>query len=238
MRHPLSVRFPLDKFGHDLRQSLRAILFNTQRIQRQNPPLSPETLTLLEQVIAAARRQEELIEGVVDYDSAISQAGQLDRRMRLSVVLQAACRQVEPFRKLHQGTLQVSECPLVYASPILAKALEHLLHNALKFHRLGSEPLVRVEVEVGEDVARGIVIRVTDDGIGIEEKYRESVFSPLTRLHGPDEYAGPGMGLSICRALLGSIQGTVIFEDSGGGSGVCAAIRVPAAEVDRLTASD
>ena len=36
MRHPLPMNFPLDKFAHDLRQSLRAIMFSTQRIERQN----------------------------------------------------------------------------------------------------------------------------------------------------------------------------------------------------------
>ncbi len=235
MRHPLSVHFPLDKFGHDLRQSLRAILFSTQRIQRQNPAPSPETLTLLEEVIAAARRQEALIESAVDYDSARSLVGQLDRPMRLSVVIQAACQQVEPFRKLHRGRLQVSECPPLYASPLLAKALKQLLHNALKFHREGSEPLV--EVEVSGELSGGILIRVTDNGIGIEEKYRESVFLPLTRLHGPDEYAGPGMGLSICRALLGSIHGTVVFGNSEGAFGVCAVVWVPTAEVDAIAVS-
>gem|GEM_PF-3633796 len=210
-------------------------MINTQRIQRQNPPPTPEIMTLLEQVIAAARRQDELIEGTVDYDSAISLVGQLARPMRLSVVLQAACQKVEPFRKLRHGTLQVSECPPLYASPILAKAMERILHNALKFHGVGSEPLV--QVDVGGDIARGIVIRVTDNGIGIEEKYRESVFSPLTRLHGPGDYAGPGLGLSICRASLGSIDGTVVFENSGGPLGVCAVVRVPAAEVERSAAS-
>ncbi len=235
MRHPLSVHLPLDKFAHDLRQSLRAILFGAQRMQRQNPAPSPETLIFLEQVIAAARRQDELIEGAVDYDSAISQPGELDKAMRLSVILQAACQQVEAFRKLHHGMLQVSECPPLYAPPILAKALVKLLHNALKFHRAGTEP--RVHVEVSGDLARGIVIRVTDNGIGIDDKYRESVFSPLTRLHGPDEYAGAGLGLSICRALLGSIHGTVVFENSGDAFGVCAVVRVPTAEVEQLAGS-
>jgi len=193
-------------------------------------------MTLLERVIAAVRRQEELIEGVVDYDSAISLIKRLDRPMRLSVIVQAACQQVEPFRKLQRGTLRVSECPLLYASPLLAKAIEKLLQNALKFHRLESNPLVQLEVD--GDIARGIVIRVTDDGIGIEERYRESVFLPLNRLHGPDEYAGPGMGLSICRALLGSIQGTVVFENSGGGFGVSAVVRVPTAALDQAGSFD
>ncbi len=229
MRNQLPVHFPLDKFAHDLRQSLRAIMISTQRIQRQNSPPDPEIITLLEQVTAAVRRQDELIEGAVDYDSAVSLAGQLENPMRLSLVIQAACQQVEPFRKLHNGTVQVSDCPPIYAPLLLAKALEKLLHNALKFHLVGCEPLV--QVEVAEDLTRGIVIRVTDQGIGIEDKYRESVFSPLTRLHGPDQYPGPGLGLSICRALLKSIHGTVVFDNSGGPFGVSAVVRLPTADV-------
>lgn len=230
MRHPFPVHFPIDKFAHDLRQSLRAIMFSTQRIQRQNPPPTPEILTLVEQVTAAVRKQDELLKAAVDYDSAVRLDGRLEKPMLLSVVIQAACQQVEAFRKQHHGTLHISACPAVYTSPLLAKALEKLLHNALKFHRVGSEPAV--QLEVGGSVEVGIVVRVTDNGIGIAEKYRESVFSPLSRLHGPDEYAGPGLGLSICRALVGSIQGTVVFENSGGPFGVSAVVRVPTAELD------
>lgn len=235
MRPSLSVNFPLDKFAHDVRQPLRAIMLSAQRMQGLDPAPTPEMLIFLEQVTTAARRQDALLTGAVDYDLAINLVEQLEKPMLLSLVIEAACQQVEPFRKLHNGTLKVSEIPPFYAPPLLAKALEKLLHNALKFYLAGYEPVVQVEVS-GDQVG-GIVIRVTDTGIGIAEKYRESVFSPLTRLHGPDGYGGPGFGLSICRALIESIHGTVVFENSGGPCGVSAVVRLPSTVADQVVAT-
>ena len=235
MRPSLSVHFPLDKFAHDVRQPLRAIMLSTQRMQRLDPAPTPEMLILLEQVTAAARRQDALLIGAIDYDLAMNLVEQLEKPMLLSLVIEAACQQVEPFRKLHNGTLKISKTPSFYASPLVGKALEKLLHNALKFYLAGSEPVVQVEV-AGDQVG-GIVIRVTDTGIGIAKKYRESVFSPLTRLHGPDAYGGSGFGLSICRAQIESIQGTVVFEDSGGPCGVSAVVRLPSTVADQVATS-
>ena len=225
MENNLSSTLPIDKFAHDLRHSLRAIMFSAQRMQRQNPPLPAEALALLADLTSAVRRQDELIGSAVDYHWATHEGADSEKVMRLATIIHAACQSVEPLRKSQNGTIQFDDCPAVYAPAKLAKALGKLLHNALKFQLAGTAAVVKVEVTEVE--REGITVRITDNGIGVEEKYRESLFSPLARLHGPNEYPGPGLGLSIARSLLASINGTVLLESSGGPTGVSAVVRWP-----------
>jgi signal transduction histidine kinase len=87
-----------------------------------------------------------------------------------------------------------------------------LLGNALKFHREGVPPVVRISGDVvGGRVSRfegeaasgdRCVITVEDNGIGFDEKYSERIFTAFERLHGRSAYEGSGIGLSIARKIV------------------------------------
>jgi signal transduction histidine kinase len=217
---------PLDKFAHDLRQPLRGIMLNVQRIRRMDSQLSPELHARLEDLMADARRQEELIASVMEYYSAVHDQLLQNTPIPVSAMIQAACLKVEPFRQLHNGTVHVAACPPVTVTAGLAKALEKLLHNGLKFHAVDVDPVVEIEATV--DGAGDIAIRVTDNGLGIEPEYRQSVFEPFCRLHPASDYPGSGMGLPICLRRLELVGGTLAFETPPGSRGLCAVVRIPA----------
>lgn len=52
-------------------------------------------------------------------------------------------------------------------------------------------------------------IRVEDNGIGFEEKYKDRIFQPFERLHGPSAYEGTGIGLAICEKIVHRHSGTI-----------------------------
>ena len=60
------------------------------------------------------------------------------------------------------------------------------------------------------------VITVVDNGIGFEEKYKEQIFRVFQRLHGRNEYAGTGIGLSICRKIVLRHGGGIEAESAPG----------------------
>jgi signal transduction histidine kinase len=88
----------------------------------------------------------------------------------------------------------------------LRQLFQNLVANALKYHRAGVKPVIKVHGETDNGKGR---IFVEDNGIGFEEKYLDKIFKPFQRLHGRDEYPGLGIGLAICRKIVERHGGTI-----------------------------
>lgn len=87
------------------------------------------------------------------------------------------------------------DCVLRGSRPLLARAFENILHNAVQYNAAGGEVFV---------IAKAHVVSVRDTGPGIPEAMREKVFEPFFR--GDPSRArtlgGTGLGLSIAKQIL------------------------------------
>lgn len=84
--------------------------------------------------------------------------------------------------------------------------LNHLIHNALPFCPQGAE-IIRVEAEeLNPSENQGeIILRVGDNGTGIEEENRDKIFEPFyTR-----RVDGTGLGLAIVKQIVTAHHGTI-----------------------------
>lgn len=219
----LTPGLPIFPFAHDLRQPLRIILLTAQKLNRRDD-LPVEATQDLEKIVAAAARQDELLSAAVEYEGALA-AAHHDSPMPLALAIQTACARMETWRELRGGAVCLpSTYPRCSVPSLTSKAVEKLLHNALKFHCPGSAPKVEVSLQLqdGEEVQ----IRVMDEGIGIQPQYAEKIFEPLSRLNPIANYPGAGLGLATCRAWLTGVGGMVHFEDRPGESGAAFVIRV------------
>jgi signal transduction histidine kinase len=100
--------------------------------------------------------------------------------------------------------------------------LQNLIGNAVKYHKPGVPPLVRVSTQADLDRlgdAATVSIQIEDNGIGFEETQVERIFQPYQRLHGRDEYEGTGIRLAICKKIVERHQGRItVHSQSGEGS--------------------
>jgi signal transduction histidine kinase len=103
----------------------------------------------------------------------------------------------------------------------LARAVGHLVENAVKFGR-GRPVDVTVSEEAGE--AR---IAVRDRGPGVTGEARERIFAKWERAAPAENVGGLGLGLWMARAIAEAHGGTVTVE-SAPGEGALFTLRLPA----------
>ncbi len=215
----------LSTFAHDLRQPLRSIMLGAQRLQRQGE-LQGECAAWVEEVLVAAQTQADLISSVVEYDHAIHSGLKGDALVPLHIALQTACLKLEPYRQQRAAKIRIPRENSAVTVPMgLSKVFGKVVHNGLKFQMKDASP--EVNIEVGGPDGSWVEVRVLDNGIGIEPKYREAVFRPFAKLNPASDYAGSGLGLSISLRMMESIGGTMGVEGRSPGAGTIVVIRFP-----------
>lgn len=114
----------------------------------------------------------------------------------------------------------------------LLQVLGNLTGNAVKFTEAGS---VTVSAEPTEG---GVLFMVADTGPGISEELKARVFEPFARAREDDAHstAGVGLGLSLCRDLVGLMGGEISLE-SAPGRGTRVRLRLPLPEASSEVSS-
>lgn len=110
---------------------------------------------------------------------------------------------------------------------LLRKAFSNLIVNAIE--ALSEAPVEkrRVVVEVRE-AADSAVVRVRDNGPGIEAGSREQIFTPFFTL----KEKGTGLGLSVVQKVVVSHNGTVELEETASGASFLVRLPLPGTASD------
>lgn len=108
----------------------------------------------------------------------------------------------------------------------LLLALRNLLSNAIKFCREGGE--VRIVIESSTE---GILLSVSDNGIGIPREYLDGIFNSQSSFRRPGTAGEPsnGMGLVVSKDLVDAFGGRLSVE-SEEGKGTKFSILIPPEE--------
>jgi signal transduction histidine kinase len=201
--------------SHDLRAPLRAIS-SFARILRKDyrESLDEEGQRYLDTIIATSARMGTLIEDLLLY-ARTSRAASAAVPVPLGPLVQDLTTVFGERIAATGARLEIAE-PL--ATPLgdptlIGQILNNLMDNALTYRCHPGTPEVRITAQrAGEEV----LIRVADNGIGIESEYHEKIFQVFQRLHGSDEYPGTGLGLAIVAKAAGAMGGNVSVESAPG----------------------
>jgi signal transduction histidine kinase len=77
--------------------------------------------------------------------------------------------------------------------------------------------------------ARGVLLEVTDRGIGLPPSTAERIFEPFSRASNAEErqITGMGLGLYICRNIVEQHRGRIWARSDGEGSGTQISVWLP-----------
>lgn len=121
---------------------------------------------------------------------------------------------------------------LLLDSTRLAQVLHNVLSNAIKFTDIGRVDIdLRLVDEAGQSQLQ---IEVRDTGIGISEAAQASLFKPYAQVsHAYKRSGGTGLGLVICRQLVGLMNGSLAL-DSAPGVGTTITVVLPVTPAPEL----
>ena len=86
-----------------------------------------------------------------------------------------------------------------------------MLSNALKFSKLDQPTHIKISAE---DKGYCWQFAFSDNGIGIEEDYFETIFMVFKKLHPKNIYPGTGMGLALCKKIVQQHGGNIWLESN------------------------
>ncbi len=207
----------LDEFNHmvshDLREPIRHLMVFGQRLREHaGPQLDERANQDLLTIHAAARRMENSIAGL----QLLSQTSRQELH-RVSVPLESCVRSavadIENLLAETEASISHDSLPKVVAdSSLVTLLLRHLLSNAMKFCK--EKPAIQVTAQAA---GNGWIFGICDNGIGVDPRHAERIFTPFRRLHPRHEYGGgSGLGLAICRKVVERHGGRIWVESNAG----------------------
>lgn len=205
--------------SHDLQEPLRKIRAFGDRLATKYADDLPERgQDYLERMLSAASRMSRLIDSLLTFSRLATKEGPFEM-VDLDEILAEVVADLEVRIEENDGRVEVGELPVIEADPNQMRQLfQNLVGNALKFHREGVPPRVRITCErVADEPDERYRIVVEDNGIGFDEKYLDRVFDVFQRLHGRGVYEGTGMGLAICRRIVERHGGEITATSTPGG---------------------
>jgi signal transduction histidine kinase/CheY-like chemotaxis protein len=108
--------------------------------------------------------------------------------------------------------------PEICGDPLrLRQVISNLVNNALKFTKEG-EVVIGLRVRNRSSSHVDLEIRVSDTGVGVAEEQFEAIFRPFSQADASTtrEYGGTGLGLPICRQLVGLMGGNLELSSTLG----------------------
>jgi len=193
--------------GHDLDTPLRTVIALSQLLDlKHGEGLDENGKQLITMIVEAGSRMEMMLRYLLEFATLAGGDAESDEVVALEECLAAALVNLGACRVENSPKITHDSLPLVTGNAVqLTRLFQNLIGNALKYRK----PKVQPEIHVSAQ-ARGMdwVFVVSDNGVGFEPEYAESIFKVFRRLHGT-EVAGAGMGLPICKHIVERLGGKI-----------------------------
>jgi PAS domain S-box-containing protein len=200
--------------SHDLQEPLRTIRGYLELLSRRGRDvLDKESMDFLGLATDGATRMQQMIQGLLVY-SRIGMQGWKPVRTSMDMVLAVALESLRHQITQTEAVVTHDHLPVVWGDPmLLMRVLENLIGNAVKFHKDKESPRIHIGVESCGEKWRFFV---KDNGIGIDPGDFNHIFGVFQRLHESDRYPGAGIGLAICKKIIGRHGGKLEIESKAG----------------------
>jgi signal transduction histidine kinase len=203
--------------AHEIRNPLSLIMMGLQTLRDRNVPED-----VLASVSEGAYRATDIVSDLLAYarvDTPEPSVEQVDLKLIVDEVRQGLHYLIAE----READVEGEDLPAIRGNAShVRQVLLNLVENAIKY--AGAErPHVRITSKDRDDEW---VISVKDNGLGIADEHKESIFRFLTRVHTEFNIPGTGIGLALCKRVV-ERHGGRIWVESHVGKGSTFSFTVP-----------
>lgn len=189
--------------AHEIKNPITAINVALRAVSKQ---LGEDDQVVLRDLVDRMKNLESLMRRTLSF------ARPLDLRpteCEVRTILENSVQTMRPHMESEDVEFEIQvapDCPSIRVDPqLIEEVLTNLIRNALDAMESGGR--IRLEAHAAAD---RVVIRVDDDGPGIPESVRSTLFKAFTST----KATGTGLGLAIARKVVEAHDGTIDVHDS------------------------
>ncbi|MEM8668275.1 MAG: ATP-binding protein [Planctomycetota bacterium] len=192
--------------SHDLKAPIRHIAgFSEFLLEDAKDRLNAEEAEDLRRIREAAQHMSKLLESLLRF--AKFDAGSLQpTQFSVNQAVDAALVQLPANDQMRVTCADLGD--IVGDQSLLTLVFQNLIENGLKYTRKAdSKVVVR-----SETIDEGVLVSVSDDGIGVDPEQSNRIFEPGVRAVGESEFTGTGFGLATCARIIQAHEGKIWVE--------------------------
>ena len=196
--------------AHELRTPLALMQAQVELFSAEHPDVLPETADFLRLLREQTERMTQMTRTLLEMCGL--QAVPCTDHIELGPMVDEIFADLAPLAEKNNITLERDGDGVMTGSDTLIyRLLFNLTENAIKYNRPGGSVRLSVTPEPEK-----LLIRVSDTGRGIPERFQRSIFQPFFRVDKSRsrEYGGVGLGLSLVWEIVKLHGGTVCVENS------------------------
>jgi len=205
----------LDSFSHtishDLNTPLTIIKLNAQLAKKLPDP--EKVQKTLDSIITQVDTMSEMIRNVLEL-SRIKKSEIELRGIEVDALISKLAEDSKlSFNSPHTEIIIENTPEVLGDKTMIYQVFVNIIGNAVKYSSKSDKPMVKIVGEVYEDA---VTYKITDNGIGIDDKDSGKMFKIFSRMSNAKEFKGNGVGLSIVHHLMEKMGGNISYESEHG----------------------
>lgn len=197
--------------SHDLKAPLRTIGSFTGLLKRRYSHLFDQVADeYMGFIIDGAKQMHQLLDDLLAY-SQIENNQKVEQVLDTREIVHTALSNLQCNIAEKGAKIEVEEgsLPCIKGNPsLMTQLFQNIISNGIKFTE-NSAPHIQIGCKAN---GKKYTFSIADNGIGIDEAFREKIFDMFSRLHVAGVYEGTGIGLATCKKIINGYGGDIWVE--------------------------
>lgn len=211
--------------SHDLQEPLRKIQTFISRVSdADRAVLSDSAKEYITKIENSAKRMRVLIDDLLLFSRTNTTKKEFIQS-DLNELFDNALTELAEVIEEKKAKITVANLPKLYVIPYQIEQLFiNLIGNSLKYSQPDIVPQITVELEkvagneksqlLNKSLKQYYKFTFTDNGMGFDPQFKETIFVLFQRLHTKTDYPGTGIGLAICKKIVENHKGHITADST------------------------